>query len=128
MQLSENEYVIMELLWMEGRPLSRAEILKGTTGRTWNPSSVHLILNNMLSKNAIKITDETKKYGRTYEAILTREDYLRQCVENGMPGKSIGEKLLGVVAALVNHSGISEQDLAALDEMLEKKREELHTQ
>ena len=128
MQLSENEYIIMELLWSEGRPLSRAEILKGTTGRKWNPSSIHLILNNMLSKNAIKITDEEKKYARTYEAVLTREEYMRQCVENGMPGKSVGEKLLGVVAALVNQSGVSEQDLVALEEMLEKKREELHMQ
>lgn len=125
MQLSHNEYLMMELLWREGRPLSRSELLKGTTGRNWNPSSIHLILNSMLSKGVIKITDEEKKYGRTYEAVLTQEDYLVQCVENGMPGKTDEERLLGVVAAFVKKSGITEEDIAELEEMLEKKREEI---
>lgn len=125
LQLSHNEYLMMELLWKEDRPLSRAELLKGTTGRNWNPSSIHLILNSMLSKGVIKITDEEKKYGRTYEAVITQEDYILQCVENGMPGKSNEEKVLGVVAALVKKSRISEEDIAALEEILDKKREEL---
>lgn len=128
LQLSHNEYLMMELLWREGRPLSRSELLKGTTGRNWNPSSIHLILNSMLSKGVIKITDEEKKYGRTYEAVITQEDYMLQCVENGMPGKSNEERLLGVVAALVKKSGISEEDIVALEEILEKKREELRQQ
>ena len=41
MRISENEYKIMQLLWDEGRPLTRAEILKGTEGRNWNPASIH---------------------------------------------------------------------------------------
>ena len=96
-QLSHNEYLFMELLWTEGHPLSRSEILKGTTGRNWNPSSIHLILNSMLSKGVIKITDEEKKYGRTYETLITRDDYMIRCIESGTPGKSSEERLMSVV-------------------------------
>lgn len=128
MQLTNNEYLIMKLMWEEGRPLTRAEILKGTTGRNWNPSSIHLILNSMLSKGVIKITDEEKKYGRTYETIITQDNYMIQCIDNGMPDRSSGEKLIGVVAALVNTAGISNEDIELLEKMLGKKREELMKQ
>jgi len=140
-QLSHNEYLIMALLWKEDRPLSRAEILKGTVGRNWNPASIHLILNSMLSKGVIKITDETKKYGRTYEAVITQEDHIIQCIEEGIPEGTVEEKLmgvfnalakrtdekklLGVVSAFVDSSGIREKDIESLEKMLEKKREEL---
>ena len=142
MQLSHNEYLIMALLWKENRPLSRAEILKGTEGRNWNPASIHLILNSMLSKGAIKITDEEKKYGRTYEAMITQEDHMLQCIEEGMPGGTIEErllsvfdalarktekkKLLNVVSALVDRTNIKERDIESLEAMLEEKRKELH--
>ena len=142
MQLSHNEYLIMALLWREDRPLSRAEILKGTEGRNWNPASIHLILNSMLSKGAIRITDETKTYGRTYEAAITREDHMLQCIEDGVPEGTIEEKLLsvfdalakkanrkellGVVSALVDKTGVKEKDIEALEAMLEEKRDHLH--
>lgn len=74
--LSQNEYTFMQLFWREDRPLTRAELLKGTGGRNWNPASIHLILNSLISKGAIFITDESKTYGRTYEARMTLEDYV----------------------------------------------------
>jgi len=141
MQLSHNEYLIMALLWREDRPLSRAEILKGTEGRNWNPASIHLILNSMLSKGAIKITDEQKKYGRTYEAVITQEDHVLQCIEEGMPEGTVEEKLisvfdalskrtdekklLGLVSAFVDRSKIKEKDIESLEAILEEKRAEL---
>lgn len=125
MQVFHNEYSIMELLWKENKPLTRAEILKGTTGRSWNPASIHLIINSMLSKNLIKITDDSKKYGRTYESIMTQEEYLRRCIEECLPGKTKQYKFMATVTALVNAEGITEEDINGLEAMLEAKREEL---
>lgn len=125
MQVSHNEYLLMELFWKENRPLSRAEILKGTTGRSWNPASVHLIINSMLSKNLIKISDENKKYGRTYEGIMTEDEYLRRCIDESLPGKTKQYKLMGTVMALVNAEGVTEEDIKNLEAMLEEKRQAL---
>lgn len=141
MQLSQNEYLIMALLWRENRPLSRAEILKGTEGREWNPASIHLILNSMLSKGVIKITDEEKKYGRTYEAVITQEDHVLNFVNKSMPEGTIEDKLIGIydvlskrvdekklmglVAALVDRTKIKEKDIEALESILEEKRKEI---
>ena len=122
MQLSRNEYAIMHLLWKEKRPLSRAELLKGTVGRNWNPASIHLILNSMLSKGVIKITDEEKKYGRTYETMISEEEFTLQCIDEGLPGRSDEEKLFSVVAALVNRPGITEKEIQSLEQLLNEKR------
>lgn len=93
MLVSQNEYKILSLMWKEGRPITRAEILKGTEGRNWNPASIHLILNSMISKGAIKITDEEKTYGRTYEAMITRDEYLLETLKAAFPGEDITEIL-----------------------------------
>lgn len=87
--VSENEYKILSLMWREARPLSRAEILKGTEGRNWNPASIHLILNAMISKHVIKITDENKTYGRTYEPELSYDDFLIQTIHEVIPDKPV---------------------------------------
>ena len=93
MKMSENEYGIMKVFWKEGRPLSRSEILKATDGRNWNPASVHLILNAMISKNFIRITDESKNYKRTYESVMTREDYLSEILRDAFPDRELMDVL-----------------------------------
>ncbi len=110
MQLSENEMLIMKLLWKEDRPMTRAEILKGTEGRNWNPASIHLILNSMISKGAIRITDEEKKYGRTYETCVNREDYARDAVKALFPGASMAEILKMLVNGCKKELTKSETD------------------
>lgn len=124
-QLSHNERQIMELLWKEDRPLSRLEILAGTEDRDWNPASVHLILNSLLSKGVMKITDTEKKYGRTYEAVISQEEYVAQYIVNGTPGHTERDRLLCVVSALVNKKGIDKETINELEKMLEEKKKEL---
>lgn len=105
MRISENEYKILELLWKEERPLSRAEILKGTPNRNWNPASIHLILNSMISKGAIRITDEEKRYGRTYEACFSRDEYVLNGLKELLPGATEKELLNAVFDAFAIKNG-----------------------
>lgn len=58
-RLSPNEQAIMELIWSAGRPLSRRKFWRGRTGGAGIPASIHLVLNNMLSKGILRITDQT---------------------------------------------------------------------
>ena len=89
--VSKNEYTILSLLWESNKPLTRAEILEGTEGRSWNPASIHLILNSMISKGFIRITNEEVKYGRTYEPCITYYEYLARSLQKIVPNKSLSE-------------------------------------
>lgn len=77
-KLTKSENEIMELLWSEGRPLSRSEIIKLTPNRSWKPASIHILLNSMLDKQAIQVTgfvQSTKNYARTFAPTLTADEY-----------------------------------------------------
>ena len=78
MYLTKNEIEIMDVLWKENRPLSRGEILSLSEDKTWMDSSVHILLNSMLKKGAIREAGFArcgKTCGRTYAAALSVEEY-----------------------------------------------------
>src|SRR5665648_552396 len=69
---------IMRLLWTQGRPLSRSEIVDLSPERSWKASSIHILLNQLLEKEAIMVDGFVKtgrNYGRTYSAAISPEEY-----------------------------------------------------
>lgn len=90
--------MIMKIIWQSG-PMDRADILKNTNGRSWNLASIHLILNSMISKGFL-MADDTKKYGRKYAALITREEYLMRCLRFCFPDLDENEILKECVQTL----------------------------
>ena len=75
----------MELMWKEGHPLSRSEIIELTPERTWKPSSIHILLNSMLDKNAIEVAgfvQSTKNYARTFMPCVSADNYAVMQIKN----------------------------------------------
>ena len=54
MRLTKSELEIMEVLWAADEPLCRADIIARSQDKTWKDSSVHILLNSMLKKEAIQ--------------------------------------------------------------------------
>lgn len=123
--LTSNESQVMNFVWDLGRPVSRQEILMGIKNRTWSPSSIHIILNSLQSKGVLRIANEEVYYGRTYEASMSRDEYIAKCATSTVSGESEGEKALNVVAALVNTNVASEEAIDEIQELLNKRRREL---
>lgn len=76
--LTKNEHEVMEVMWEQGRALSRTEIIKLSTNPSWKKSSIHILLNSLLEKKAIKVDGYVrtgKNYGRTYSAAITWGKY-----------------------------------------------------
>ena len=76
--LTKNELEIMEVLWSAGRPLSRGEILNLSVEKSWKSSSIHILLNNMLSKGLIQeagFAKTGKTCGRLYAPAFAAESY-----------------------------------------------------
>ncbi len=77
-KLTRSETEIMELMWQQNQPLSRSEIIALSQDRSWKPGSIHILLNSMLSKDAIKVAgfvQSTKNYARTFVPTLTSDEY-----------------------------------------------------
>lgn len=78
MELTRSEMQIMDILWQADKPLSRADLLEWPEPKSWKDSSIHILLNGLLAKNAIReagFVKRSKTYGRTFLPTMTREEY-----------------------------------------------------
>ena len=124
MELTKSELEVMNVLWQASRPLSRSEILTLSTSRTWKDSSIHILLNGLLNKNAIKeagYVRSGKTFGRLYAANISCEEYYAKNVF----ADSSKEVLPMLFSALIQSDGISPELINELEDMLEKRKREL---
>lgn len=78
MELTRSEMQIMDVFWASEEPLSRSDLLARSEEKSWKDSSVHILLNGLLQKGAIRevgFVKRSKTYGRTFLPNLTREEY-----------------------------------------------------
>lgn len=124
MELTKSELEVMNVLWKAARPLSRNDIITLSVDKTWKNSSIHILLNGLLKKGAIKEAGFVKcgkTYGRLYEATIPCEEYY---VENvfARSGKAV---LPVLFSALINSEEITPELVDELDAMLQKRKKEL---
>lgn len=124
MVLTRSEMEIMDVLWEDGGELSRSDFLERSENKSWKDSSVHILLNGLLKKGAIReagIVKRSKTYGRTFLPTMTREEYFANTIFSYRHKPEMN----GLVHALLERP---EADLAALSEiqsMVEKRIAEL---
>ncbi|MPM51123.1 hypothetical protein SDC9_97870 [bioreactor metagenome] len=126
--LTKNEQEIMDLLWSQDKALSRSEIIELSTERSWKKSSIHILLNSLLEKGAIKVegfVKTGKNYGRTYSAAVTQEEYqIMQFKKGANYLKSKSSAITGLVSALVQNEDIDNDTLDRLEAILQTRRSE----
>lgn len=127
--LTPNELEIMELMWRENRPLSRTDIIELSPDRSWKASSIHILLNKMLDKDAIKVDGFVrtgKNYGRTYSPALSNVDYLLMTIKgSSLYQNSKKEATIAVISSLINDKDITAQDIMEIEAVIEAKKSKL---
>ena len=124
MELTKSEMEIMDVLWEAGKPLSRSDLLERSEEKTWKDSSVHILLNGLLQKNAIQeagLVKRSKTYGRVFVPTLTREEYFASTIfyHRHKP------EIVGLFEALLRREDITLQDLEAIHNLVQKKMQSL---
>lgn len=128
--LTKNELEIMEVMWEIKKPLSRAEIIELTPNRTWSTSSIHILLNKLLEKGAIKVDGfvrTNKNYGRTYSPLITQDEYIRSSIKQVTGSsfyKSKPSAVASIFSALIQDSDIDEALLCELEQMIEERKKQ----
>lgn len=121
MELTKSEMEIMDVLWEAGVPLSRADLLEKSSEKTWKDSSVHILLNGLLQKQAIReagMVKRSKTYGRTFAPTLTREEYFAATIFSHRHKPEI----VGLFEALLNRPEVTDGDLDRISDLIAKKR------
>ena len=119
----------MELMWRENRLLSRTDIIELSPDRSWKASSIHILLNKMLDKDAIKVDGFVrtgKNYGRTYSPALSNVDYLLMTIKgSSFYQNSRKEATIAVISSLINDKDITAQDIREIETVIEAKKSKL---
>ena len=124
-KLTKSENEIMELMWKEGPPLSRSEIIELTPERSWKSSSIHILLNSMLDKRAIEVAgfvQSTKNYARTFTPCISSDHYAVMQIKNSTVFSQ--NSVPNVVSALVEDV-TTPSILDQLEEIVKTRRQEL---
>lgn len=120
MELTKSEMEIMDVLWASDRPLSRSDLLERSEEKTWKDSSVHILLNGLLQKQAIReagMVKRSKTYGRTFEPTLTREEYFATTIFSHRHKPEI----VGLFEALLKREDITPDQLVQIKAMVEAR-------
>ena len=121
MELTRSEMEIMDVLWESEVPLSRADLLAKSEEKTWKDSSVHILLNGLLSKGAIReagLVKRSKTFGRTFAPTLTREEYFATTIFSHRCKPDI----VGLFAALLQRDDITPEQLETIGTLVDKAR------
>lgn len=124
MELTRSEMEIMDVLWQDGGALSRSDFLERSQEKNWKDSSVHILLNGLLSKGAIReagLVKRSKTYGRTFLPTMTREEYFAKTIYSHRHQPEI----TGVVEALLQRPEVTVETLAEIEHLVEARRREL---
>ena len=117
MYLTKNELEIMDVLWEQQRPLSRGELLSLPKNKTWMDSSVHILLNSLLRKGAIREAGYAKcgkTSGRVYEAALSCAEYYITTLSSTKVQPTLPQLLKAYLAAVPLEEEQREEALALL--------------
>jgi len=120
MELTKSEMQIMDVLWEADQPLSRADLLARGEEKSWKDSSVHILLNGLLQKEAIReagFVKRSKTYGRTFSPTMTREEYFAATIFSHRYQPDI----VKLMDALLKREDITPEQLAEIQKLLDKK-------
>jgi predicted transcriptional regulator len=120
MVLTKSEMEIMDVLWEDGGALSRSDFLDRSSEKSWKDSSVHILLNGLLRKKAIKeagIVKRSKTYGRTFLPTMTREEYFA----NTSFSHRYKPDMKGLVDALLARPETDEETLLYIQKQVAEK-------
>lgn len=120
MELTKSEMEIMDVLWDAEAPLSRADLLERSEEKTWKDSSIHILLNGLLKKDAIReagMVKRIKTYGRLFAPTMTREEYFAQVIFSHRHQPQV----TGLFEALLRREEITPEDLSQIRAMILEK-------
>ncbi len=124
--LTKNEMEVMELLWSKGRALSRSEIIELSTERSWKKSTIHILLNGLLEKGAIKVEGFArtgKNYGRIYSSAVTSEEYfIMQFKQSAYYRKYKSSAITGFLSELIQDEDIDNETLEEILAILKTRK------
>ena len=121
---SENEWLVMEILWAHDGAMTASEIIEELAGKTEvSQKTIRVMINRLLAKGMLAYTVD-EKYSRIYHyrAVRTKEECLRLKSRRFVSNYFGGNASLAV-ASFLQSADISREQLEDLSSLVESLKD-----
>ena len=118
MQISDAEWLVMNLIW-ESQPLDSAQVIERLAkANQWSPATVKTMLHRLVKKGALTHELKGKKY--IYRASVRQRDCVRRASRSFLDRVFAGQAAPALLH-LVETSQLSDDEVAQLRALLDTK-------
>ena len=119
MQISDAEWQVMKIIWMQGKQTS-TDIIKVLEKRfSWSKSTIQTLLARLVEKECLTREKQGKSF--VYSALLTQEDSKKLLVQD-IKDKVCSRRMKQLLADLIKECDFTLADLEGLEEVISKKK------
>lgn len=119
MQISDAEWQVMKIIWMQGEQTSRDLIRVLAERFDWSKSTVQTLLARLIEKECLTRKKEGKSF--VYSALLTL-DQSRNLLVQDIKGKVCSRRIKNLLADLIAECDFTLADLADLEAVIFEKK------
>ena len=119
MQISDAEWQVMKIIWMQGEQTS-TDLIKVLEKRfSWSKSTIQTLLARLVEKECLTREKQGKSF--IYSALLTQEDSKKLLVQD-IKDKLCSRRMKQLLANLIKECDFTLADLEGLEEVISKKK------
>ena len=119
MQISDAEWQVMKIIWMQGEQTS-TDLIKVLEKRfSWSKSTIQTLLARLVEKECLTREKQGKSF--IYSALLTQEDSRKLLVQD-IKDKLCSRRIKQLLADLIEECDFTLADLEGLEEVISEKK------
>ena len=119
MQISDAEWQVMKIIWMQGEQTS-TDLIKVLEKRfSWSKSTIQTLLARLVEKECLTREKQGKSF--IYSALLTQEDSRKLLVQD-IKDKVCSRRIKNLLADLIAECDFTQADLEDLEAVISKKK------
>ena len=119
MQISDAEWQVMKIIWMQGEQTS-TDLIKVLEKRfSWSKSTIQTLLARLVEKECLTREKQGKSF--IYSALLTQKDSRKLLVQD-IKYKLCSRRMKQLLADLIKECDFTLADLEGLEEVISKKK------
>ena len=119
MQISDAEWQVMKIIWMQGEQTSTDLIRVLAERFDWSKSTIQTLLARLVEKECLTRKKEGKSF--VYSALLTL-DQSRDLLIKDIKDKVCSRRIKNLLADLIVECDFTQADLEGLEEVISKKK------
>lgn len=119
MKVADTELIILKILWSES-PLTIGQIIsRAQQNNEWHENTIKTIVTRLFKKALVGRVKDGKQF--FYSPIIQQDQVVTQA-SNSLLDRFFGGKLSPLVAHFAEKENISEQDIAEIEQILDKMK------